>query len=274
MGFSEYKNIADRIRSRCKTEPKVGIILGTSLGAVADDIEVEAEINYSDIPGFLKSTVSGHAGKLIFGRLKGVPVVCMSGRFHYYEGYDEIRLSMPVRIMKLLGVKHLIITNAAGAVNEKFSPGELMVINDHINFMGVSPLRGNYIPEFGPRFFDMTDVYSKELLDIEKSLRNKSSLKIHDGTYGYWMGPSYETPAEIRAFRILGADAVGMSTVTESTTAASCGIKCLAMSLITNMAAGITKRKISAEEVEETASVAASALRLHIGNIVERMGDL
>lgn len=269
--YTDFKKSADSILEKIDYSPEIAIILGSGLGPLAREIENPVEIDYGDIPNFLISTVEDHAGKLILGTLEGRKVVCMSGRFHYYEGYDFEQLVVPIRVFKLLGARATILTNAAGAINTSFSPGEAMIITDHIKLMGASPLRGPNIPEFGPRFFSVNDMYSRELIDIAREASEHTELTVHEGVYFYCGGPQYETPAEIRAMRILGADAVGMSTATEAVTAAHCGMPLLAVSLLTNMAAGVVDNTPSSEEVLETAALASKKLTGYLKEILARM---
>lgn len=271
FGYTDFRKSADSILEKIDYTPEIAVILGSGLGPLAREIENPIEIDYGDIPNFLISTVEDHAGKLILGTLEGRKVVCMSGRFHYYEGYDFEQLVVPIRVFKLLGVRATILTNAAGAINTSFSPGEAMIITDHIKLMGASPLRGPNIPEFGPRFFSVNDMYSRELIDIAREASVHTELTVHEGVYFYCGGPQYETPAEIRAMRILGADAVGMSTATEAVTAAHCGMPLLAVSLLTNMAAGVVDNPPSSEEVLETAALASKKLTGYLKEILARM---
>ena len=271
FGYTDFRKSADSILEKIDYTPEIAVILGSGLGPLAREIENPVEIDYGDIPNFLISTVEDHAGKLILGTLEGRKVVCMSGRFHYYEGYDFEQLVVPIRVFKLLGVRATILTNAAGAINTSFSPGEAMIITDHIKLMGASPLRGPNIPEFGPRFFSVNDMYSRELIDIAREASVHTELTVHEGVYFYCGGPQYETPAEIRAMRILGADAVGMSTATEAVTAAHCGMPLLAVSLLTNMAAGVVDNPPSSEEVLETAALASKKLTGYLKEILARM---
>lgn len=252
--FDEYKVSAEYIAGRAGFTPEIGIVLGSCLGPLARCIEDPVVIPYEEIPGFLRTTVRSHAGKLILGKLGGKKVVCMSGRFHYYEGYDFEQLVIPVRVLKLLGIRALILTNASGGINEDFRVGDIMLIRDHIKLFGASPLRGKNIEEFGPRFFDVTDMYTKELRDMAKQVGEKSPLTVHEGVYYYSSGPQFETPAEIKAMRILGADAVGMSTVTEALTACHCSLPILAIAVITNMAAGMQDGS-ALDEVDQTAKM-------------------
>ncbi len=248
------RKAAGYITSKIEKVPETAVVLGSGLGFFADLITEKCEIPYQEIPGFPVSTAPGHAGKLICGYIGKKYVLCMSGRFHFYEGYAMRDVSFYVRALKVLGIKKLIITNATGGINKCFTPGDLMIIKDHIKFFDDSPLRGENISELGPRFNDMSEVYDKGLIEIAKSVAKKQGIDIKEGVYAFMPGPSYETPAEIKALGILGADAVGMSTVPEVITAAHCGLKVLGISCITNLAAGITKHKLTEEEVFETAN--------------------
>lgn len=251
-------------------KPVIGIILGSGLGDLAEEID-GISIPYSEIPGFKTSTVSGHAGKLVIGRICSKPIIAMQGRFHYYEGYSMSTVIYPIRVMKYLGIEHLIVTNAAGGINIAFNPGDLMLIEDHINLMGNNPLIGKNIDEVGPRFVDMSFVYNKEFRDLADNAAKKTGIKLQKGVYAAMTGPMYETPAEIRMLRILGADAVGMSTVPEVIAANHMGIKTLGISCITNMAAGILDKPLNHEEVIETCNkVKHDFIRL-IKTIIERM---
>ncbi|MDX9827839.1 MAG: purine-nucleoside phosphorylase [Spirochaetia bacterium] len=258
-----YRKSADYILEKLPERPESALVLGSSLGSLAEAIQNPVEVEYRDIPNFLVSTVESHAGKFVFGTLAGRYVACMSGRFHYYEGYAFEELAAPMRVLKLLGVKRTILTNAAGAVNEDYSVGDIMLIRDHIKFASGSPMRGSNIPEFGPRFFDVTGMYSPALRSLALAQAEALGLKerVREGVYFYFGGPQFETPAEIRAAKILGADAVGMSTVTEALTAAHCGMDILGLSLITNMAAGVKPGRVSAEEVSAAAAEASGRLK-------------
>jgi purine-nucleoside phosphorylase len=268
-----YKASADWLLARLPGKPEIALILGSSLGPLADEISDPITIDYADIPNFLVSTAPSHAGKMIFGRLGGKYVACMSGRFHWYEGYDFEDLAAPIRVLKLLGVRATILTNAAGAVNMAYKVGDIMVVKDHIKLMGASPMRGPNIPELGPRFFDVSEMYTPALRSL--ALKCAESVgqgdRTREGTYFYFGGPQFETPAEIRAARILGGDAVGMSTVTEALTAAHCGMEILALSLMTNMAAGVLPKRLSAEEVSIAATEAGGRFRQLVRAIVEAM---
>ena len=249
-------NAVSYIRTRTDAEPTLAMILGSGLGDFADTLEDRLVIPYTDIPDFPAATVPGHTGALVFGRKHGHSIVCLQGRIHYYEGHPMSLLTMPVRMLAKLGVKTLVLTNAAGGVNTAYRPGDLMLITDHINFSGSNPLIGPHEPEFGPRFPDVTDLYSANLRLKVKLAAVEAGITLRQGVYMMFSGPSYETPAEIRMARILGADAVGMSTVPEALVAAQCGIKVLGISCITNLAAGVSPHKLSHEEVMETTAMA------------------
>lgn len=253
---TRIRNAIEYIRSRTTAEPSVGMILGSGLGDFADTLEDRLVIPFTDIPEFPAATVPGHAGAFVFGTKHGKSVVCLQGRLHYYEGHTMDVLTMPVRIMARLGVKLLILTNAAGGVNPSYRPGDLMLVSDHINYSGMNPLIGTHHEEFGPRFPDVTDLYSAGLRLKVKLAAVEAGIGLRQGVYMMFSGPSYETPAEIRMARLLGADAVGMSTVPEALVAAQCGIHCLGISCITNLAAGVSPNKLSHQEVMETAAMA------------------
>jgi len=252
--------------------PKVAIILGSGLGSLADDITDKVIIPYKDIPNFPISTVAGHKGELIFGKIEGVPVIAMNGRFHYYEGYDLKDTTYPIRVFSLLGVKTLILTNASGGINETFKKGDLMIINDHLGFFADSVLRGPNMDEFGERFIDMSTTYDKEYINILKDIMTNIIGDYHEGVYAYMKGPTYETPAEIRALRTLGADSVGMSTVPEAIVAHHSGLKCAGITCITNMAAGVTNEILSHEDVKETASKSEQNFKKVIHEFIKRIG--
>ena len=234
--------------------PEIGIVLGSGLGDFARLVDRKAEVSYDSLPGFPVSTVAGHAGKLIFGYVRAVPVVVMQGRVHYYEGYSMNEVVAPIRLMGLLGAKKLLLTNAAGGVNTSFTPGDLMLITDHISAFVPSPLRGENPQELGPRFPDMSRVYDEEMGRAVLEAGEKLGESLQQGVYLQWQGPNYETPAEIRMFRTLGADAVGMSTVCEAIAARHMGLRVCAVSCITNMACGILPQPLSHEEVQQTAN--------------------
>ena len=234
-------------------QPEIGLILGSGLGFFADDrIEVEGRLPYVEIEGFPVSTVPGHTGQFVYGWLHGKRVLCMQGRFHYYEGYSMAQLTLPIRLMHSVGIQTLIVTNAAGGINRDYTPGDFMLLSDHINFLGTNPLIGDR-SEHGVRFPDMSAVYDPELRSQLKAWATTNGQDLKEGVYLAATGPSFETPAEIRAFAALGADAVGMSTVPEAIVARKLGLRVLGISCITNAAAGISNNPLSHEEVSETA---------------------
>lgn len=256
-------NLIDRIdqtreylREQIEFEPEIGLILGSGLGDLADRIEGSIEIEYKDIPNFPVSTVEGHEGKLVFGKLKGKSVVAMKGRFHYYEGYELEEVTFPVRVMKRLGVEKLIVTNAAGGSNTDFKPGDLMIIEDHINFALRNPLIGINHEELGSRFPDMSRAYDREMMESAKEVAKNLGIDLKSGVYAWVTGPSYETPSEVRMLRRLGVDAVGMSTVPEVIVARHGNIRVLGISCITNMASGILDKPLDHSEVIETSEIA------------------
>jgi purine-nucleoside phosphorylase len=250
--FERVEHAARGIRARYTEDVRVGLVLGSGLGAFADELEEPVKVPYAEIEGFARSTVEGHAGQLVLGKIEGVAVAAMQGRFHYYEGYDFEEVVFPIRTLGLLGARSLILTNAAGGINVAFDQGALMVISDHLNLMGVNPLRGPHDNRFGERFPDMSEVYTRDYQEIVVGEGQAMGLELRRGIYGALSGPSYETPAEIRMLRILGADAVGMSTVPEAIVARQMGIKVLGISCITNMAAGVVGEPINHKEVMET----------------------
>jgi purine-nucleoside phosphorylase len=253
MGIYEQAEQAVRlIRSRYDAVPRVALVLGSGLGGFADELTDPVAIPYDQISGFARSTVEGHAGRLVLGKVEGVHVAAMQGRFHFYEGYPLSQVVFPIRVLGVLGVESLVLTNAAGGVNVEFNQGALMLINDHINLMGTNPLLGPNDTRFGPRFPDMSEVYSRDYQEIAVAEAQAMGLHLKRGVYAALTGPSYETPAEIRLLRTLGADAIGMSTVPEAIVARQMGIKILGLSCITNMAAGVLDEPINHNEVLET----------------------
>jgi purine-nucleoside phosphorylase len=233
--LDKFKETSEFILKQIKNKPEVGIILGSGLGGLATRIDAEKEFNYQDIPNFPVSTVEGHSGKLIIGKLGNKTVVAMQGRFHYYEGYDMDMVTFPVRVMKFLGIKSLIVSNAAGGMNPEFNVGDIMIITDHINFFPFNPLRGKNMDELGPRFPDMSKVYNPKMRNIAKEIAKENNIKVQEGVYIGSQGPTLETRAEYKLFRTWGADATGMSTVPEVIVAHHMGINCFGMSIITNM---------------------------------------
>jgi purine-nucleoside phosphorylase len=250
--YERVENAARIIRSRYSEDVRVALVLGSGLGAFADELEESVAIPYEEIQGFARPTVEGHAGRLVLGKVGNVPVAAMQGRFHYYEGYTLDEVVFPVRTFGLLGVKSLVLTNAAGGINVEFNQGALMIISDHLNLMDSNPLRGPHDKRFGERFPDMTEVYSHDYQETAVEEAQGMGLELRRGIYAALSGPSYETPAEVRMLRILGADAVGMSTVPESIVARQMGMKVLGISCITNMAAGVLGEPINHQEVIET----------------------
>ncbi|MEK3781376.1 purine-nucleoside phosphorylase [Paenibacillus sp. FSL K6-1566] len=249
---ASIKEAAEYIRRQHDVKPEVGLILGSGLGVLADLMENAVSINYQDIPHFPVSTVEGHEGELLLGTIHGRSVVLMKGRFHMYEGYGPELTAFPVRVMKELGVQSLLVTNAAGGINTSFEPGDLMLISDHLNMTGKNPLIGPNDPALGVRFPDMSEAYSRRLRQLAKEIAVSQSVVLREGVYAGLLGPTYETPAEIRMLRTLGADAVGMSTVSEVIVARHAGLEVLGISCISNMAAGILDQPLSHDEVMET----------------------
>lgn len=271
LAYENALTAADFIRSRFGLSPEIGIILGTNLGSLSDRIQNRTEIPYGEIPHFLVSTAPSHAGKLILGSLAGKTVVCMSGRFHHYEGYSYEELSIPVRVLRCLGVKALILTNAAGAINTSYHPGDIMIIQDHIKLFGDSPLTGENAGEFGPRFPDMTRAYTPSLRKLAKECAASVPLTVHEGVYFFFPGPQFESPGEIRAARALGGDAAGMSTAPEAITAAHCGMPLLGLSMMVNMAAGVSPDPITGEEIDRITSSVLEPFSDYLELIVSKM---
>lgn len=268
MNHEQNMRAANFISEKCFETPKIGLILGSGLGVLADDIKDAVKISYSDIPGFPESTVEGHAGQLVLGKLNGVMVAAMQGRFHFYEGYTMDKVTFPVRVMKELGIETLIVTNAAGGINESFEPGDLMLISDHINNTGTNPLIGLNDDNLGVRFPDLSEAYSKRLRLLAKNTAGKIGLSIKEGVYVANTGPSYETPAEIRMLRVMGGDAVGMSTVPEVIAARHSNLEVLGISCISNMAAGILDQPLSHDEVIETTEKVKSSFLQYVKELV------
>jgi purine-nucleoside phosphorylase len=284
MSYEKAREAADFIRSKYDGEIKVAVVLGSGLGAFAEDLENAVRIPYGEIPNFQRSTVEGHAGQLVLGEVEGVSIAVQQGRFHYYEGYDMQQVILPVRTFGLLGIKSLILTNAAGSVRTSMKPGVLMLIRDHINLMGVNPLRGANDERFGTRFPDMTEVYDIEYQEIaiaaaqklagervEKGIDREAQQLLRRGVYCALSGPCYETPAEIRMIRLLGADAVGMSTVPEAIAARHQQIKVLGISCITNLGAGMSDDIIHHEEVMETGARVAAIFKELLKRIIPKL---
>lgn len=269
--MTKFQDAVAYIEPKLTEKPTIGLVLGSGLGVLADEIENPVVIPYDEIPGFTKSTVVGHKGQLVIGKLRGKQVVAMQGRFHYYEGHDLDSVVFPIRVMKLLGVETMIITNAAGGINESYGEGNLMLIRDHINLTARNPLIGPNDDEMGTRFPDMSEAYSKELRNLAKNVAEEQGINLQEGVYVGLLGPSYETPAEIRMLRTLGADAVGMSTVPEVIVARHMKVKVLGISCISNMAAGILEQPLSHEEVMATTERVKSQFLTLVKEIVSKL---
>lgn len=271
MVLHAIREASKYIQAQIDYSPTIGLVLGSGLGLLADEIEDKTIIPYEQIPHFAKTTVSGHSGQLVIGKIEGKQVIAMKGRFHFYEGYSLEQVTFPIRVMKQLGIESLLITNAAGGINEQFKPGDLMLIIDHINLMGSNPLIGPHQDEFGDRFLDMTKVYDINYIELAKTCAQELNIPIHEGVYVANTGPSYETPAEINMLRRLGGDAVGMSTVPEAIVAKQEQLRILGISCISNMAAGILDQPLShAEVIAITEKVKAQFLHL-IKQIIYRL---
>lgn len=259
------------IEEKLTEKPTIGLVLGSGLGVLAEEIEEATIISYDEIPHFTKSTVVGHKGQLVIGKLKGKQVVAMQGRFHYYEGHDLEAVVFPIRVMKAIGVETIIVTNAAGGVNEAYQPGNLMLISDHLNLTYRNPLIGENEESLGARFPDMSEAYSKRLRGLSKEVAASLGIQLQEGVYAGLLGPSYETPAEIRMLRILGGDAVGMSTVPEVIVARHMNIEVLGISCISNMAAGILDQPLSHDEVMETTEKVKAEFLSLVKGVIEKI---
>jgi purine-nucleoside phosphorylase len=269
--YSRAENAARTIRARMTEEARIAIVLGSGLGGFAEEFENSVTMPYQQIPGFVSSTAQGHVGSLVVGKIEQVPVIAMQGRVHFYEGYSMEEVTFPIRTFKLLGVNTLILTNAAGGIDVQLSQGALMVISDHLNLMGANPLRGPNDERFGPRFPDMSEVYSRELQELVIDEARHLGVTLRRGIYAGLAGPNYETPAEIHMLRAFGADAVGMSTVPEAIVARQMGLKVLGISCITNMAAGINEQPINHEEVMETGQRVRETFTRLLRRLIARM---
>jgi purine-nucleoside phosphorylase len=265
------KETAAYIQSKISFQPDTGIILGTGLGGLVEQINIQHSLSYEDIPNFRLSTVEGHSGKLIFGELNKRNVVVMQGRFHYYEGYTLQEVTFPVRVMKFLGIKQLFVSNASGGMNPDFEVGDLMILTDHINFFGSNPLIGKNIPELGPRFPDMSEVYDRVLIEQVKKIAASNAIKIQEGVYLGLSGPTFETPAEYKMLRIWGADAVGMSTVPEIIVARHMNITCFAISIITDLGVPGKIEKITHEEVQRVAAIAEKKMTFLFKELIKTL---
>ncbi|HEV7699785.1 MAG TPA: purine-nucleoside phosphorylase [Pyrinomonadaceae bacterium] len=284
MSYEKAAAAADFIRSKFTGDVRTAVVLGSGLGAFAQEVENAVNVPYSDIPGFVRSTVEGHAGQLVFGEIEGQTVVAQQGRFHYYEGYDMEQVTLPVRTFGIMGVKNLILTNAAGSLDSDMQPGSLMLLSDHLNCFFTNPLLGPNEDRYGPRFPDMSEVYDREFQSIaheeaeaianerfDKGLDAKRTDFLHRGIYCGLSGPTYETPAEVRMYRLWGADAVGMSTVPEAIAARHQGMRTLGISCITNLAAGMTEGEIDHSHVMETGARAAEVFGELLRRVIKRI---
>jgi purine-nucleoside phosphorylase len=269
--YSAIKDTVDFIHSQCRLQPVLGLVLGSGLGAYADTFQIRTAIPFANLPHFPSSTVLGHSGNLIIGNVEGVPAVALQGRVHLYEGYSAAEVAFPARILGALGIRQLIVTNAAGGINTAFSPGDLMLITDHINLMGTNPLIGPNMDELGPRFPDMSEAYDAAMRGVALEVARQKGIVLREGVYIGLRGPSYETPAEIRMCRALGADAVGMSTVPEVIIANHMGIRVLGISCITNMAAGILPQKLTHKEVMDTTERVGEKFQSLLQGIIPRL---
>ena len=266
--------IAGVIRSRTKDKPRIGLILGTGLGGLAEAVQHPTIISYSDLPGWPVSTVQGHAGRLVLGELDGQRLLVMQGRIHYYEGYDMSQVTLPIRVMQRLGIEILIVTNAAGAINPGFVPGDVMLITDHLNLVGMAglnPLIGPNLDEFGPRFPDMSQAYDRKLCDLARKVAKENKLTLHEGVYAGLSGPSFESPADLRFLRTAGADSVGMSTVPEVIVARHGGTRVLGFSGISNKANLDGNTVTSHEEVLASGSVIVPKLEMLIRGVLKAL---
>ncbi|MCF0191510.1 MAG: purine-nucleoside phosphorylase [Marinilabiliaceae bacterium] len=269
--ITKIKEAADFLKSQFTQQPKVGIILGTGLGGLVNEIKIEKSIDYKDIPHFPVSTVEGHSGRMIIGTIRGVYVMAMQGRFHYYEGYQMWQVTFPARVMKMAGINTLFVSNASGGLNPSYKVGTIMVINDHINMFGTNPLIGPNMNEFGPRFPDMSEVYSKRLINKAFEIARKEGISLEQGVYLGTTGPTFETPSEYKMFRILGADAVGMSTVPEVIIAHHAGMEIFGISIITDSGVPGEIVEVSHEEVQKVAAAAEPNMTKIIAKLVQSL---
>ena len=270
--YNRLLKYRDEIKKKIDFEPEVAIVLGSGLGDFAKNIQVEVVLDYGELEGFPVSTAPGHSGQFIFGTLEGVKVVCMKGRIHYYEGYDMSEVVLPLRLMYLLGARTVIITNAVGCMNENFGIGSFMVVRDCIASFVPSPLIGPNIDELGPRFPDMSEIYNKDLRVLLREAADELNITLYEGTYLQTSGPNFETPAEVRFFRSVGADAVGMSTAVETIAANHMGMKICGITFISNPAAGLSKNPLTHEEVQEAANEASKRFKKLVTVAIRKIG--
>lgn len=269
--YEKLQRCMETIRSKTDFKPEIALVLGSGLGEYAKNMDIKEEILYSDIEGFPQSTVVGHEGKFLFGYVEGVPMVIMKGRVHYYEGYSMSDVVLPIRIMGMLGAKTILLTNAAGGINLDFKPGNLMLLTDHISAFVPSPLIGSNLDELGQRFPDMSKVYDPKLSEIVRTVAREQQVSLREGVYLQFSGPNYETPAEIRMFRSVGADAVGMSTVCEAIAARHMGLSICGISCITNMASGILDQPLDHKEVQEVANQVKDTFEHLVTGIIKKI---
>lgn len=271
--ISRLNETENYIRRKTQLIPKIGLILGSGLGELAESSHEDTVFSYDELPHFASSTVTGHAGRLIFGNILDQTIVVMQGRLHFYEGYSMEDITYPIRLMKLLGVEYLILTSAAGGMNPKYKRGDIVILKDHINLMGINCLRGAYWQEFGERFPDMSEVYSKSLTKLAKLVARQNKMRVYEGVYAAVQGPSYETPAEIRAFRKMGGNVVGMSVVPESTVARQMGMKILAITYVSNLVSGFSKEPLSHNEVIKTGKTTSQKIGRLITGVIEQISQ-
>ena len=269
--YQKLMNCYEQVEKKISFKPELALVLGSGLGDFCDTLDIKETLDYAEIDGFPKSTVAGHKGRFVFGYCGNAPIVCMQGRVHFYEGYSVTDVVLPTRLMKLMGAKTLFLTNAAGGINPTFKAGDLMQICDHIIYNVPSPLIGANIDELGVRFPDMSEIYSKRLRKLVEEAAAEVNVPLKSGVYIQTSGPNYETPAEIRAFGRMGADAVGMSTAVEAVAARHCGMEVLGISCISNLAAGISPEKLSHKEVQETADKTAPMFRKLVTKAIEKV---
>ncbi len=269
--YEKIRQATHTIQDRAGFTPQIGVVLGSGLGALAQNVTGAVTLAYTDIPHFHGTSVEGHSGHMVLGSFYGVPTVFLQGRFHYYEGYPMEEVVFPTRTVCALGIQTLVVTNAAGGVNTRFRPADLMIIEDHINLMGDNPLKGPNLAELGPRFPDMSEAYSKACVEILQDSARDRGISVHSGVYAGVLGPTYETPAEIRMLRTLGADAVGMSTVPETIAANHLGVRVAGVSCITNLAAGMTSQRLTHQEVIDNSKASASKLTQLLETAIPRM---
>jgi purine-nucleoside phosphorylase len=269
--YQKIKEAVDAIKERKQLKPEVGVILGSGLGAVAEELQNSTIIPYTEIPHFHGTSVEGHAGRMLLGTFHGTPAVFLQGRFHAYEGYSMEEVVFPTRVVCALGIQTLVLTNAAGAVNTRYRPAELMLIEDHLNLMGDNPLKGPNLAQLGPRFPDLSEAYNRGCLEIMQNAANELGIQVHVGVYAGLLGPTYETRAEIRMYRTLGADAVGMSTVPEAIAANHLGVRVAGVSCITNLAAGFSPQKLTHQEVIENSRAATDKLQRILATAIPKL---